>query len=343
MNKNRLGLLQRFNIKRHFLFFAIFLLALPVVFQNNFHFDLATIWLLSATACLGLNVLVGYAGQISLAHGAFWGLGGYTSAILATRYNLPPLLCIVLSTFFVCVLSYVITRPILKLRGHYLALATLAIGIIIYLVLRNESDFTGGPDGMKVVALSVLGRPLKNVFFWYYLATSILLLCMWMANNLLASSFGRALMSINENEFVSFSLGINSETMKAFVFQFSVFLAAFSGSLYAFYAGFISPSDASFLSSLEFLIMAVLGGLGSLYGSVLGAAFVIILPQFLLFFNEYKSLLLGLIIVLVMMFAPGGMVSIIEILFFSLYNKIKSKADTGADAKAKKKHGNKNL
>ena len=152
----------------------VVLCVIPFLLQNSFHYEIAIMCMLNAVICIGLNMLVGYTGQISLGHGAFAGLGAYVAVVLSTTFEFDPVLSIIISVIVLAALAFFISKPVLKLEGHYLAMATLAVGIIISIVLTNEDELTGGPDGMGVSEFHILGYVFENDIQWYILSAIFL-------------------------------------------------------------------------------------------------------------------------------------------------------------------------
>ncbi|MDP3758954.1 MAG: branched-chain amino acid ABC transporter permease [Ramlibacter sp.] len=280
----------------------------PLVLRNNYAYDVATQVALNAIVCVGLNLLIGYAGQISLGHAGFFALGGYGSAILATRYGVPVWVSLPLACALVGLLAFVIGRPTLRLKGHTLAMATLGLGIIISIVLSTEDRWTGGPDGMAVPPLVLFGWIVKGERTWYWLAGGALLLAVWLALNLIESPTGRALRALHGSEVASETLGIRSARYKLQVFVLSAVFAALAGALTAHYAGFITPAKASFMHSVELVIMVVFGGMASIFGAVVGAAVLTVLPQLLTVLQDYEMMVFGAVLVGTMVFFPQGIV-----------------------------------
>ncbi len=303
-------MLERYNINKQILLLTGILIIVPFLLQNDFHYEIAILSILNAMICIGLNLLMGYAGQISLGHGAFAGLGAYISVVLVSNYELPPIFSIFVSILIMAILAFIISKPILNLKGHYLAMATLGIGIIINIILEVEEDFTGGVDGMSVDSFVVFGFEFVESIHWYILVAVLLVFFIWTFENLINSPFGRLLRSIHDSEKAANSVGVDVSHYKSIVFVLSVVIATIAGSLYAFFSGFISPAEASFTHSIELVVMVVLGGLGRVYGAVIGAVALTVLPQLLTAFEEYETLVFGSIIILVMIFMPKGIASI---------------------------------
>jgi branched-chain amino acid transport system permease protein len=303
-------MLEKYNINKQILGLTAILVVVPFFLQNDFHYEIAILSILNAIICIGLNLLMGYAGQVSLGHGAFAGLGAYISVILVSSYELPPLFSIFVSILIMGILAFVISKPILKLKGHYLAMATLGIGIIISIVLEVEEDLTGGTDGMSVDSFTIFGFEFYEGIHWYILVSFLLVFFIWMFENLINSPFGRLLRSIHDSEKAASSVGVDVSYYKSIIFVISVIIATIAGSLYAFFSGFISPQEASFNHSIELVVMVVLGGLGRIYGAIFGAVILTVLPQLLTSFDDYETLIFGSIIIVIMIFIPKGIASL---------------------------------
>ena len=290
------------------LWLAAAVAVLPLALPNNYTYEVAILVGLNAITCVGLNLLIGYAGQISLGHAGFFALGAYGSAILAARYGWPPLASMPAAVAAVGVLAWAIGRPILRLKGHYLAMATLGFGVIVSIVLAIEDRWTGGPDGMPVPPLKIFSFAVTGEKTWYWIVGGALVLVVWLARNLIESPRGRALRALHGSEVAAGALGIDPMRHKLFAFVLSALLAAASGSLTAHYSGFITPSRASFLHSIELVTMVVFGGMASTWGAVVGAAALTTLPQVLTVLKEYEMVVLGAVLMLTMIFMPRGIV-----------------------------------
>lgn len=291
---------------------AVAIALLPLGLSNSYFYDIAILIGLNAIVCVGLNLLIGFAGQISLGHAGFFGLGAYGSAILASRYGWPPLAAMLTTTLAVAVLAYVVGRPILRLKGHYLAMATLGLGIIIFMVITTEDKFTGGPDGISVVPFRIGGLVLQDERIWYWVVGALLLVAVWLALNLIESPMGRALRALHSSEVGAEVVGINAADHKVMVFVISAVFASVAGSLAAHYSGFVTPGRVAFLHSIELVTMVVFGGMASSLGAVVGAAVLTTLPQLLTVFKEYEMVLLGAVLMLTMIFMPQGLVPTVE-------------------------------
>lgn len=298
---------------------AVVVFVLPLMMENPFYYDMATQIALIAATVVGLNLLVGYAGQISLGHAGFYGLGAYFSAIATSTYGWPPLLALVVGAALVGLIAYIVGRPILRLKGHYLSMATLAVGFIIAIILNNEGGMTGGPDGMPVPSLTVfgwelsifgtyslLGMEMPGHVAWYLLAGIVLLVAVILAQNIIDSPIGRALRSIHGSEIAARTVGVDTARYKSMVFVISAVFASVMGSLFAHFSGFITPAIASFDHSIVLITMVVLGGMASPMGVIIGAIALKLLPQLLSGFHEYETAVFGFILMATMIFMPRG-------------------------------------
>jgi len=284
------------------------LLVLPFLLPNSFYMDLAIRMAMNAVIVLSLNLLIGFAGQISLGHAGFLGIGAYASAVLPTHFDWHPLLALGAGAMCAGVLAAVLARPIFKLKGHYLAMATLGLGIIISIVVRNEAALTGGPDGMPVPAMALLGHELSGDKLWYWLTALLLSLAIWFSLNLIDSPFGRALRALHGSEVAAQVVGVDVVRYKVSIFVVSAVIASIMGSLTAHYVGFVTPNLADFFHSLELVTMVVIGGMASVYGSVVGAVLLTALPQALTSFEGWETVAFGTILMLCMIFLPKGLV-----------------------------------
>ena len=289
------------------LLLAAVMVAVYLAAPNNFYLDVAIQIGLNAMVVVGLNLLIGYAGQISLGHAGFFGLGAYASAVLPAQLGIPPLAAPFVGMLCVGLLAFLVARPVLRLKGHYLAMATLGLGLLVFMVLTNESQFTGGPDGMSVERLRIFGERIGGKDWWYLITSVMLLLSVWLTLNLIDSPTGRALRALHDSQIAAQVAGVDVARFKVIAFVYSAMLASLAGSMSALYSGFVTPDKAGFLHSIELVIMVVLGGMGSTFGGIIGAAVLTSLPQFLTVFAEYEHMLLGAILMAVMIFLRRGL------------------------------------
>lgn len=286
----------------------LILIAIPLLLSNKFYFDVVIRIAINAIIVIGLNLLLGYAGQLSLGHAGFFGIGAYASAALSGPYGWPPLLALVTGAAAVGLLAFIVSRPILKLKGYMLAMATLGLGIIISIVINNETQWTGGPDGVSVPALELFGWTVSGDLSWYILISCLLVLVIWGALNLIDSPGGRALQALHGSEVAARVVGIETSRFKSRIFVLSAVIASVTGSLSAHYVGFITPGIAGFFHSIELVTMVVVGGMASVFGSVVGAALLTLLPQLLVSFDGWETVVYGVILMSTMLFMPKGLV-----------------------------------
>jgi len=287
---------------------AIVMVLLPVMAPGAFYLRVAALVYINAIAVIGLNLLMGYAGQVSLGHAGFFGIGAYAVGLGPAVFRLPVWASLLAGVALSGVVAFIVGRPILKLRGFYLAVATLGLGLLIWMFLNNQSDLTGGPNGMQVPRLVLFGWRAVGTSTWYWISAATLLFAAYLAINLIDSPTGRAFRAIHDSEIAARVLGVDIVRYKLLVFVLSAVYAAVAGSYLTLFDGFVTPDSASFLRSIEFVVMAVLGGLGSVFGSIVGAALLVVLPQALTSFHEYEEIVLGLIMIVFMIFLPAGIV-----------------------------------
>ena len=287
---------------------AAIVIILPLFFPSAYYYRIGALVFIFALAVVGLNLLMGFAGQVSLGHAGFLGIGAYSVAIGPVHFGAPSWLCLFVGAILSGVVAFAVGRPILKLKGHYLAVATLGFGLLVAIVLTNEAGWTGGPDGMNVPALTLFGWRVHGSDAWYWIAGATFIGGFLLALNLMESPTGRALQAINDSEIAARVLGIDVARKKLAIFIISAMYASVAGSFLALFNGLITPDVAGFLGSIELVAMVVLGGMGSIFGSLVGAAVLVVLPQVLTVFHEYEQALLGLIVMVFMIFLRQGIV-----------------------------------
>lgn len=293
---------------RSLLFTLAILLVLPLILPNSYWFDVVIRMGLAAIAAIGLNILMGFAGQLSIGHAALLATSAYCTGILTVRYGVPSALAVVIATGLVTIISYGLAWPLLRLHGFALAIGTLGLGIIVQIVLINEVGWTGGPDGMVVGPLELGPWVLTKDWQWYVLVSFLLFVAITASLNLFGSPAGRALRALNGSEIAAQVSGVDTPAMKIRAFTIAGFFGAFAGALTAHYSGFITPDLSAFMRSVEFATMVIVGGRGSTYGVVLGAVLLTTLPQALGGTGEYEMILFGLILMLTVIFLPQGIV-----------------------------------
>ena len=296
-------------ILNRWVLFAVIALALAASLDNEYYFTLLNFIGIHTLLVVVLNLLLGYAGQISLGHAAFFGLGAYTSGILTATYGVNPWLALLAGMVISGLAAFLIGIPALKLKGYYLAMATLGFGIIVYIVFNQAQPLTGGPSGLSgIPSLSLAGFPLNTPGRLYLLIWTSVGLILALSANLVESRSGRAIRALHDREAAAQSLGVDTARLKLRVFIWSALYASLAGSFYAHTLNFIAPSSFGFMFSIKLVTMVVLGGMASIWGSLLGAAVLTVLPELLSSFHDFEVIVYGAILMVVMIFLPRGLV-----------------------------------
>ena len=259
-------------------------------------------------AVLGLDVLMGYAGQVSLGHAGFMAVGGYAAAILATSYDWPPLAATLVALVLSVACALVLAAATRQLRGHYLALATLAFGLLIDSLAVGLFDLTGGPSGLVgIPAFTAAGLAFDTPLRMYYLALALAVVLVVMLEGGMRMGFGRALKAVRSDQLAAAALGVNVGRVKVVALCISAALASLSGSLYAFNFHFLSPEIVSTSRSFEMIAMLVLGGEGTLIGGFFGSLVLTLLPTLVQDFAVFKTAVEGAILVVIFLAMPEGL------------------------------------
>jgi branched-chain amino acid transport system permease protein len=311
------------------------LVAFPLIDRNNYHLSVGIIIGIYCIINLGLNLLLGNTGQISLGQAAFCGIGAYTAANLTSRINWASwglegwsfLLGTAGGMAAAAILGFFLGFLAVRLRGHYLAMATLGFQIIISVVMLEWYALTGGPGGFQVSPVAALG-PLKfnNEIRYFYLTWAVVVLALWATRNLCVSRIGRALYAIKEYEELAEVCGVSPTKFKLQIFTYAAVLASLAGSLYAHYVISIGPSSFAVEISLMLLVMVVVGGLGTVWGTLIGTIVLYSLPEFIRYMakleyfspevrraladNNYHLLIFGLVLAVFVLFFPRGLVGL---------------------------------
>jgi branched-chain amino acid transport system permease protein len=275
---------------------------------------------LFAIAAVGLNLLMGYAGQVSLGQGAFFGVGAYTSALLSVKAGFPVWLSIILAIIVAAILGLLVA-PVLRLRGHYLAMATLGLGIIAFVFFRELVWLTNGNDGLRnIPALALPGLDITSRKSEYFIVWIVALIVLALCGNLVRSRVGRSIRALHQSEVAAAAMGVNVAWQKIKIFILSAALAGLAGAIFAHLQGYINPGSFDIILSIELVIMVVVGGMESIWGAVAGSALIVFLPEFIKTVPEwlgdvprwveryslYEGLIFGLILILTMIFMPKG-------------------------------------
>ncbi len=286
----------------------------PLIQTNTYWQHVFGVALIGAILALGLQLLVGMAGLLSLGQAAFYGIGAYISAALTMRFGVPFILAFLIAGVVTAITSLLLV-PIVKLPSSSLAVATLGFNIIVYLILLNEDWATGGSFGLlDVPPPHIFGYELTTERDVYFLCLAVLVLVYLGLDRLVHSRFGRALRAISQDEDAARACGISIIRYKSKCFLVAAFTAGLAGSLYAHHARYLNPNDFTFNKSIEILIMVVVGGLGSLPGAVMGAIVIVLMPEFLRSSGELRLILFGFLVVVLMGVSRGGLAGLAPLL-----------------------------
>lgn len=288
---------------------AILLLVFPAIAKNRYQVHVVNnigIWLLLS---FGLNIAMGYAGQFNLALGALWGAGAYTAALLQTRLGVPFWINLPLSVAVAAILAAFVGLPSFKVRSHYLALVTIALGEAMNLVLVNEDKITGGALGINRIKMpSLFGFPINTDERYYYIILIMVILGYLLGRQIVGHRIGRAFRAIRDDFQAARAMGVNTGFYQILAFAISGAYAGAAGALYAQLNTYISPDIFTFGSALIVLTMNLVGGMGSLTGSIIGTVLLLVLNEYLRVFERWQLVGYGLAIIIVVLFLPGGVV-----------------------------------
>lgn len=292
---------------------GVALLALPA-FLPPYPLQLMVMVGVFGLLTLSLNLISGYAGMISLGHAGFFLVGAYTSALLAVDLGAPFGIGVIAAFAVTGVFGLFLGLPALKLSGHFLAVITIAFGLIVQILSVNAEWLTNGISGVSNIPRpSLLGYGLRTDRAYYYLVLGVLGAVVVVYDQLIRSGFGRALKALREDETAAACMGVDVKALKIQAFVISAGIAGVAGALYAHYVRYINPDSFTIDISIRVLIMMVVGGVGSVAGSLLGALTVYVMPEALRFMNEYYYLVFGAVVVGMMLFLPGGLASLPEV------------------------------
>ena len=286
------------------------LIVLPWVEPDKFTLHILSLIAIASIAAMGLQVLLGYSGQLSIGQAAFYGIGAYTSALLTARLGVPFPLALIGAGGAAAIASLLMV-PITRLTGAYLAVATLGFSIIVFLFIQNEEWLTGGSYGfIGIPRAELFGYALRDPMWSYYLNVGMAAIVYFTFARIAGSRFGRAINGIRQDADAARASGIRVTLLKSECFVIAAFVAGLAGSLYAHEVRYLAPNDFTFWKSIEMLIMVVIGGVGSLAGAILGAAVVVGLPEYLRAIGDYRMLVFGAILIAAMLFGEGGLAAL---------------------------------
>lgn len=298
-----------------FLIFAIILVAVPLRAANEYELRLFMLFLIYGIIAVGLNVLVGFTGLVSLGQAGLFALGSYTGAILATRLHFDLIACSIVAAIVSGLFGALLAYPSVRVRGVYLAVVTIAFGIIVENVAIEWQSLTGGTTGITSIPRpNVFGIRLSGFAFYSVLATTLFAFTLFI-HNLRMSRYGRAMLAVSQSETAARALGINPTGIRTLAFVLASVTAGVAGTFYTFLNSYISPDIFTFSDSVRFLLMVILGGAGTTFGSVVGAYILTYLPEYLQQFQLWQRFAYGALLLLVMFVLPRGILGTLGSVF----------------------------
>ena len=311
--------------------FLLVLVSLPL-WGNPYIIYMVNLSFIAVVAALGLNLLTGYTGQISLCHAAFIAIGSYGTAILSHKVGLPFWVCLPLSGAIAAVVGCAIGIPCLRLKGLYLAMATMSFGVVVEYVVLTWDWLTGGVRGINVATPEIFGYPLNSdskIYYFLLLSAGLAILAV---KNLVRTRIGRAFIAIRDRDIAAEVIGVNITAYKVISFTISAFFAGIAGGMYGYTMGYIHPEHFTLLLSIQYLTMIIVGGLGTILGSIFGAVFIVLVPEFIKtialsltllipglekkYSEEWNIAAFGLLMIIFLVFEPTGL--------HGIWNRIKT-------------------
>lgn len=288
---------------------AAVLLALPLALGqiNDYLMHIVIMIGIFSILSMSLNVIIGYAGQFALGHAAFYGIGAYSAALLMIHFHVSFWIALPAAAVIAGFFGFLLGTPVIRLRGDYLGIVTLGFGEIVRLIFVGWVDVTRGPMGLPgIPAPSLFGYTFSGKIEFYYLILALALLTFFVIHRVVHSGVGLSMLTVREDETLAQSIGIRPNKYKLIAFTVGGFFAGIAGAFWATYISFVSPDAFRYLDSVNILAMVILGGTASLPGSILGAVILVLAPELLRYMSDYRMLLMGLAIVLMMIFKPTG-------------------------------------
>jgi branched-chain amino acid transport system permease protein len=286
----------------------VFLFPLVTGEQSDYYVTVLAFVGIYIILAASLDLLVGYLGQISVGHAAFFALGAYSSGILTTKASLGPAPAMIIGLLITGLIAWSLGKAVLALKGYYLAMATFALNVIIYTLIVGLQPLTGGATGLRdIPSFSIPGFTFESAASYFYLIYAVVFLVLIICVAVVKSPLGRTITAIHADEVAAASVGVDCAKHKISIFTVSGMCAALAGSLYAHSMGFISPDDFNVSTSVYILVMVFLGGTGTIFGPAIGAIFLKILPEVTHAFHDYELLINGVILISVLVFMPHGL------------------------------------
>ncbi len=306
LNVNR----ERFKLTEKTIWFPVtaIVLILPLILGDGYYLNAMNYIALYSIVAIGLCLLTGYGGQLAMSHAAFFAIGAYASAILSLKTGLHPLISILIAQFISALGAWGIGAVVLRLKGHYLAIATLSFTVIIEVLLKTLVSLTGGLQGLSSIPRITIGTfAFDSDLRFYFITWPVAMLLLLFSLNLVESRIGRVIRAIKEGEKIAQVFGTEVKTCKIQLFILSSVFASLAGSLYAHYVTFVSPTIGSVMFAIEIILVLAFGGYTLLWGAMLGVASLNLLNEYLTVFAEYKRSIYGLALIVIMLFFPNGL------------------------------------
>lgn len=293
----------------------VLLIALPQLVTVKYYIHLSVLALLAVIAAQGQNIIQGYTGYVSIVQAGLMGIGAYSTALMGMHSGLPVAATILLAPFVTGLFALAIGYPSLRVKGHYFAIVTLAFNMVIFIVLMNYSELTQGEAGIAGIPKPGYGKKGLINFgdrtMYYYLVLTVTVLVTALTALIVHSRVGRTLLAIRQNETLVGALGVSAWKYKLFAFVASAMYAGLAGALYAHYQSYINPEVFGVAQSLDAILAVIIGGAGTISGPIIGAFFVVYLPELLRFADSFRLILYGLILVLAIIFLPRGVMGVV--------------------------------
>ncbi len=296
------------TVKNLLIALACLIVSLAAPFAiSDYNLRIMVLALQSAVAVVGLCIAFGWAGLIQLGQAAFMGIGGYTSAVLAVKYGLSFWIAMPIGILGAALVALIIAVPMLRLRGHYLALATVGLNVTAEIIAKNWTDVTGGSDGISSIpGVFILGKEIQTDIGYYYLSLVFLAVVALLAYLLRHSRYGRAMIAVRDDEIACGTSSVPVVRTKVIAFVIASALGGLSGALYAHYAHFLSPGDFDLARSITILVMLIAGGEVSIAGAILGSVILSFAPEWLRFLGDAYMAVFGVCVLLILVFMPQG-------------------------------------
>lgn len=284
---------------------------LPLILANNtYALRTSVLVLIYIVLALSLNFVLGFAGQLSMGHSAFYAVGAYTTAILTVTYHVPFWIALLCSAIVSAIFGLLLGIPTLRLKGDYLAITTIGFSEILRLVLINWASFTRGPAGIPgIPSPTIFGYTISTNTGYYYILYILALLTIFISYRLLNSRLGRGLIAVKDDEVAAEAMGINPTFLKILAFVLAAAIAGLVGGIFASFIHYVNPDNFTYMESVVILTMVVLGGVGSIPGIIVGATVLTILPEALRSISTYRYAIYGILLILMMIVRPQGIIS----------------------------------